>query len=259
MNVRTHMYAETKTWNPFVGCLHDCIYCRFSFQQQLKRWGKHNCQLCYGFKPHYHVERLHRIPSAKIIFVCGDGDIAFCDSGFLEAIVDSISAHNRRCPYKTYYFQSKNWQFADRVLWFLEKKNIKNAIILETLETNRDEGYKNISKAPPPTKRHSKFLELNYSRKVITIEPLLDFDLNAFFEMVVKAEPEYVWMGYNSKPNRVRLPEPSLKKTAQLIEMLKASGIEVRGKNLRGLKFSSERKQLEDGEGKKGENKREMV
>jgi len=229
----THMYARTKTWNPFVGCHHRCIYCVVSFQRQLKRWAKKHCSGCYYYIPHYHPERLKRIPSAEIIFVCGDGDIAFCRTDFLGEMVNRIAVHNRRCPYKTYYFQSKDWAKAKRILPLLEEKNIKNAIILETLETNRDYDYKYISKAPKPTIRHKTFKEINYPRKVITIEPILDFDVHPLFRMITDTEPEYVWIGYNSKPNLIKLPEPSLDRTMHLIDLLELSGIEVRTKNLR--------------------------
>jgi len=57
------MYSDTKTWNPFVGCLHGCVYCVPSFQAQVKRWGKKNCSLCYDYLPHPHPERLGKIPS----------------------------------------------------------------------------------------------------------------------------------------------------------------------------------------------------
>jgi len=228
---RTHMYTDTKTWNPFVGCRHHCVYCKVSFQKQLKRWAKNNCQECYNYNPHYHVERLHKIPSSPIVFVCGDGDIAFCDSAFMEAIIQSIEAHNRRCPNKTYYFQSKNWWFADRIITFLEKYNIKNAIIIETLETNIDANYHQISRAPKPTHRHEVFKQLNYPRKAITIEPILEFDLNPFFKMITEVDPEFVWIGYNSKPHLIQLPEPSLEKTFTLIKLLKESGIQVKGKS----------------------------
>ena len=183
--------------------------------------------------PHEHPERLSRLPSSQIIFVCGDGDIAFCRTEFLKLIAERVKRHSEKCPGRTYYFQSKSWQLAKRVVPFIE--DVKGAIILETLETNRDDGYSLISKAPPPTERHKAFLELNYPRKAITAEPLLDFDVDMFFKMVTEAEPEFVWIGYNSKPNAVKLPEPSLEKTAKLIQLLKESRIEVRGKNLRGL------------------------
>lgn len=231
----THMYPDTKTWNPFTGCLHHCIYCAPSFQAQLKRWGKKNCLDCYYFRPHYHPERLLKIPSAKNIFVCGDGDIAFCNAGFMEQIVLSIARHNERCSYKTYYFQSKNWELSGKLVSILEKYHVKNAVIIETLETNRDSGYSMISKAPQPTIRHRKFVEISYPRKVITIEPILDFDIDVFFRMITEAEPEYVWIGYNSRPKRVALPEPDLTKTKLLIDLLQKSGVEVKGKDLRDL------------------------
>jgi len=53
--------------------------------------------------------------------------------------------------------------------------------------------------------------------------------------MIVDAEPEYVWIGYNSKPKLVKLPEPTIEETITLIKALRNSGIEVRGKNLRGV------------------------
>ena len=38
MEKKNNMYElSVKSWNPFVGCEHDCVYCRSSFQRQLKR------------------------------------------------------------------------------------------------------------------------------------------------------------------------------------------------------------------------------
>ena len=150
-------------------------------------------------------------------------------------IAERVKRHSEKCPSRTYYFQSKNWQLARRVVPFIQ--DVEGAVVLETLETNRDEGYEMISRAPPPKERHKAFLELSFPRKAITCEPLLDFDVDEFFRMITEAEPEFVWIGYNSKPKAVRLPEPSLEKTAELIRLLKASGIQVRGKNLRGLEL----------------------
>lgn len=48
------------------------------------------------------------------------------------------------------------------------------------METNRDQGYERISKAPPPTERFRQFLALDYPRKVVTIEPVMDLDLDTF-------------------------------------------------------------------------------
>jgi hypothetical protein len=47
------------SWNPFVGCRFDCVYCESSFKRQAKR-RKKRCLNCYGFKQHFHPERLGR-------------------------------------------------------------------------------------------------------------------------------------------------------------------------------------------------------
>lgn len=73
----TYMYEDTKTWNPFKGCKFDCIYCKKSFQLQAKRQ-KNRCMKCYNYEPHFHPERLNKIPKADLVFACGNGDISFC-------------------------------------------------------------------------------------------------------------------------------------------------------------------------------------
>jgi len=225
----SNMYADAKTWNFHVGCLFNCIYCRPSFQQQLKRWAKKNCEECYYYTPHPHPERLRKIPSSKIVFVIGDGDISFCPPELVKQAIEAIKEHNKRCPHKEYYFQSKDPKCLKQYLNLLPS----NAILLTTIETNRDDGYEKISKAPKPTKRFRDFLELDYPRKAVTIEPIMSFDLNIFSDWIKQIKPEYVWIGYNSRPNKIKLPEPSIEETTQLIRTLKDSGIQVREKNLR--------------------------
>ncbi|MEX0569103.1 MAG: hypothetical protein Q6363_008110 [Candidatus Njordarchaeota archaeon] len=213
----TNMYPETKTWNPFVGCRFGCIYCRPSFQQQLKRWAKNNCELCYNYVPHTHPERLRRIPSADIIFVCGDGDIAFCPTDFLVRVIAAIKQHNIYAKKsKKFYFQSKDPRVFDKIVGLLPP----NAYILTTLETNRDTGYEKISKAPKPSDRFKYFLETPYPKKIVTIEPIMDFDLDILVDWIKQIKPEAVYIGYNSRPKKVRLPEPPLEKTKTLIKEL---------------------------------------
>ena len=60
-----HMYENTQTWNPFKGCLFNCLYCKPSFQAQAKRQ-KHKCTQCYNYVPHTHEDRLGKIPSEKM-------------------------------------------------------------------------------------------------------------------------------------------------------------------------------------------------
>lgn len=225
---KTNMYPGAVTWNPFKGCLYDCVYCEPSYKAMNRRL-KNICQACYEYRPHQHPERLDRIPSAPIVFVCGNGDISFCNTGYLHKIIASIKRRNSKRPDQTYYFQSKNPETFNRFKDALPG----NAVLLITLETNRNKGYRKISKAPGPVKRYRDFLAIDYPRKVITVEPILDFDLDCFLEMLVSIQPEYIWLGFNSRPAQVQLPEPSYAKTQALVNELTQRGIEVRGKELR--------------------------
>lgn len=223
------MYANTKTWNPFKGCHFDCVYCKPSFQRQAKRQ-KHNCPDCYDYVPHYHPERLRSIPSSQTVFVCGNADISFCDPDYTRQIIEAIRDKNRKHPEKIYYFQTKRPEYFNQFIGEFPE----NAILLITLETNRDTGYERISKAPIPSERYRQFMALDHSRKVLTIEPIMDFDLDVFSTWITDANPEYIWMGYNSKPKSCQLPEPSMNKFQALWGGLNNAGIEIKVKKIRG-------------------------
>lgn len=226
---KSNMYADTKTWSPFKGCRFHCVYCVPSFQLQSKR-RKPYCGECYNYEPHCHEERLTKIPSAPIIFVCGGADISFCPPQFTRRIIEAVAKHKPRKD-KTFYFQSKRPAYFEQFLSLFPP----NVVLLTTLETNIDEGYKAISKAPLPTVRYRQFKDLDYPRKVVTIEPVMDFDEDVFPKWIVALKPEYVWLGLNSKPEALELPEPSPKKLRKLVKMLVRNGIEIRAKELRGL------------------------
>jgi hypothetical protein len=228
----TNMYAAAKTWNPFKGCEFDCTYCRPSFQQQSKRQ-KHLCDQCYRYEPHCHEDRLEKIPSNEIIFVCGNADISFCPPEFTRRIIDAIKTHVLRCPKKTFYFQSKRPAYFAQFL----QEFPPQVILLTTLETNRDEGYRKISKAPLPSDRYQQFKSLDYPRKIVTVEPVLDFDEEVFPRWIVDLAPERVYLGLNSKPKSLTLPEPPEEKLRHLVGVLKRAHIDVRKKELRGYDF----------------------
>ncbi len=223
-----NMYAHMKTYNPYKGCRFDCVYCRPSFQTQAKRH-KRRCLACGRFEPHEHPERLGRFPSKKLIFVCGNGDISFCDPAFTEKIITSIWKHNLRCPEKEYYFQSKRPEYFTPFLDLFPA----NVTLVTTLETDDDQGYEYISKAPPPTERYAQFKALDYLRKVVTIEPVMKFNVHSFAEMIVDLEPEHVWFGFNSRHKSVQIPEPTEQEIFNFLTLLKENGIELRAKKLR--------------------------
>lgn len=141
----TPEYKTTKSWNPFVGCKFDCIYCKPSFGALLKWVGRMSgCQECMNYKPHEHPERLKRIPSDKAIFICEDGDISFAKHDFMARVFQSISGP--KFTDRTWFVQSKNPRCLEQYLNLLPEKTY----LITTLETNRDKGYDKISKAPTP-------------------------------------------------------------------------------------------------------------
>lgn len=229
-----NMYPESKkNISPSVGCNHQCIYCVNSFQLQLKR-RKNVCEKCWSFIPHNHRERLEQLKGSlprtnegQFIWINSSGDIAFADKKLMKETIDLVSLRTDR----TFLFQTKDpsclkhYEFPP------------NAILAITLETNRDEGYSEVSKAPLPTERNKTFLDLNLENPLMyTIEPIIDFDLLPILEMIREGAPVVVNIGYDSKNSKkYSLKEPSLKKTMQLCKELNKFTI-VKTKTIREKK-----------------------
>ena len=228
--MKSHMYDNTASWNPFKGCRFDCVYCKYGFRLGSKRLNN-RCMDCYNYVPRYHPKRLKTVPPEEGILVCGDADISFCKPEFTGQIIESIKKHNKRRPYKTYYFQSKRPECFQPFL----SQFPTNIILVTTLETNRDRRYEAISKAPAPGKRYEQFKKLAYERKAVSIEPMMDFDTETFLSWMQAIKPEHIWLGFNTHPKQVQIPEPSESKILEFMGMLKAEGIRIREKELRGL------------------------
>jgi DNA repair photolyase len=133
-----------------------------------------------------------------------------------------------------YVFQSKNpHRMAQKRLI------LPDSIILgTTIETNRD--MAKISNAPPPARRAEWIGRLAKDENTfITIEPVMDFDLEQFVEMIVGANPKFVNIGADSKGRG--LQEPDHGKVIALVDELIKAGIEVRKKtNLSRLEKESQ-------------------
>lgn len=226
MAKKTNMYKlSVKQWNPFVGCKHDCKYCRSSFQAQLKRWAAKNCEKCENFVPHKHRERLsQKLPKTgymQFIFTCASSDVAFCPTHYLW----EIAARIRSEPGKTFLIQSKNPKTFNRV-------NFPGNVILgTTLETNKDDLYAEISNAPKPSQRYKDFLQVKHTPKMVTVEPVIDLDVDAMVSWIQNINPCMIWLGYDSRKNR--LPEPELEKVTSLYWELGIRGFTVILKKIR--------------------------
>jgi len=215
-----NMYSEAiYRWNVFVGCMYDCSYCKKSFQAQMKRQKpvidkngkKRGCQQCYDYFPHFHEERLDnllpRTNGDQFIWVGGSGDVAFCYPFEMLKILDKIKEY----PNRTFFFQTKDPEF------FAQWDFPENVILGITLETNHDTFL--FSKAPMPLERFIEFLKIKHPRKIITIEPIMKFNLEQMVDWCVEINPERIYIGYDSKKNKLR--EPSLEKTKEFIKLLK--------------------------------------
>ena len=88
---------------------------------------------------------------------------------------------------------------------------------------------------PIPTERWMQFRSLkDYKvRMMVSIEPIMDFDLRDFLCMLQDIKPEFVSIGADSKNNN--LIEPSSKKINELIYHLKEFTRIIIKKNLNRL------------------------
>jgi protein gp37 len=93
-----------------------------------------------------------------------------------------------------------------------------NMIFGATIETNRSTAL--FSNAPDPYERYTAMRDLQVERdqKFISIEPIMDFDLDTFAPMIYGINPYATAIGYDN--HNCNLPEPSLEKTMNLIARL---------------------------------------
>lgn len=205
-----NMYGfVTHTWNAIKGkCEHDCVYC------YMKVWGKLNPI---------------RLDKRELNIDLGEGNFIFVGSStdmfasnvpikWIEETIDYCKQFNNK-----YLFQSKN---PTRFLAYLDKFP-KDTILCTTLETNRY--VEGLSKTPSIQERVNamvKISRLSDFDLMVTIEPILDFDLDEFVDMIKQINPKYVAIGADSKNHN--LAEPSTEKVDALIKELSEFDIKVK-------------------------------
>lgn len=203
----SNMYPEYegKTINFIMGkCPHDCYYCyvksfKFGFLKE-KYSGKQRLnELAFR----------RNLGRYKQWFICSCSDIATIPDKWIIRILDHL---NNKFPKNAYLIQSKN---PKRLYDFLDKFP-KKTILGTTIETNRD--YYNFSKAPKPSSRASAISKKCQFKRMVSIEPILDFDLEVMVRWIKYIGPDYVSIGADSKNHN--LPEPSPEKVRKLIDEL---------------------------------------
>jgi len=137
-------------------------------------------------------------------------------------ILDVLN-HCNEYPNNTYLFQSKN---PERYVEFAIKLPM-GCIIGTTIETNR---FIQISKAPNTEDR--VFWMSNYiiGDKMVSIEPIMDFDLDVIIKWMRDINPKFVSIGADSKNSGLSEPCPE-KVKALILRLGKFTDVRVK-KNL---------------------------
>jgi len=201
-----------ETWNPISGCLHHCRYCwaRRLALTKLRDTRRYR----NGFKPRLNEEEFRKRFKGGVVFVSDMGDIF--SPGVEDSWVIKVLRHIRKFPDTYFLFLTKNpTKYKDFLDLFPS-----NCILGATIETNKDDLYieYKISSAPLPSIRYQAMKELDWPYKFVSIEPILDFDLDIFVRWIKEINPFMMYVGYDNYNNR--LPEPPLRKTLRLIEKL---------------------------------------
>ncbi len=190
------------TFNVIKGkCSHDCKYCYMKkFKQNAVRLDKKALKIDLG--------------KDNFIFVGSSCDVFAND--IPSEWIRKVLMYCMLFDDNKYLFQSKN---PERMYAFRNRLPI-GSVIGTTIETNRE--YPEIMGKCPPIKERAFYMnrigELKYHKfeTMVTIEPIMDFDVKEFVELLRIAKPTWVNIGADSKDHN--LPEPSKEKILELVE-----------------------------------------
>jgi len=139
-----------------------------------------------------------------------------CDDWADDIPSDWISQMLQHCRQfdNTYLFQTKNP--ARFVMWRTDLFPFPDKTILGvTMETDREYC---VSKAPSPLQRMEAMAQV-YLPKMVSIEPIMDFEPVMLIHWIKRIKPEFVSIGADSQNHH--LPEPKPDKIKTLIEELR--------------------------------------
>lgn len=213
----------TCTWNPIVGCLHDCVYC---WARKLAETKLSHIERYKDFNPKLIVSELGRkFAKGSFVFISDMGD--WLGRWVKEKWILEVIEVTKEAESASFLSMTKN---PDRYFNFHFPENIT---LGTTIETNRDLAYSALSEAPLPSRRLRAMRDMKYgdNRNFIAVEPILDFDLEDFSQQIIDINPWAVAIGYDNYNNH--LPEPPKAKTEKLIALLENHGVKVYRKSIR--------------------------
>ncbi len=202
----------THTWNPIKGkCFHDCAYCYMKILQPSQ--------------PPIHLvenELSGVFPPNTFIFIDSAADLFAKDVSdeWISRVLDfcvSATAYQKENAKTHFLLQTKN---PSRLLEYVKHPLFTNkqVVACTTLETNRH--YPDImNNAPTPIERAEAMEKIagHGIQTYVTLEPIMDFDLEEFVELIKMCKPVQVNIGAESF-RRINLPEPS--KAVQLVDLI---------------------------------------
>jgi DNA repair photolyase len=209
------------TWNTVKGiCPHGCSYCYVK--------GIAN-QYSHGVQPTLHFDERElktNLRGDNFIFIGSSCDL-FADDIPSAWIIETLKKADR---YNNQYLvQTKN---PDRFFPYLTMLPPEKFVLCTTIETNFS--FKEMGSAPVPELRSNAMARLpNNYRKMITVEPVMKFDLKALSYLILVCNPTQVNIGADTGGNG--LPEPGAKKILDLIEILERHTVVFRKDNLKRL------------------------
>jgi DNA repair photolyase len=191
----------THTWNAIKGrCIHNCKYC------YMKRFPQDDIRLDQNALK-------DDLGSGNYIFVGSSTDM-FGNDVPREWIL-SVIEHIKKFPKNKYLFQTKN------PIQYMDYQFPENVILSTTIETTNMKYIQSFCYNPPSiTSRIIGMASKNHP-KMLTIEPVMDFDIHNMFRAINKINPLQINIGADSGSNK--LPEPNKKKLEEFIHILKES------------------------------------
>ncbi len=202
-------------------CIHKCKYCstqKFYYPVLKKK---------YSGIPRLDEKALNEnLGHDNFIFIVAQNDL-FAEGihqKFARSILEQCNKYDNE-----YLYQTKN----PAGLLLYEYIMPQKSTCCITLETNRY--YPDImGNCPKPMDRILPFFQLRRFPKMITVEPILDFELKEFVNMIRICSPFQVNIGANSF-NKVKVPEPSKEKLLTLIAELELFTKVIQKENLQRL------------------------